>query len=380
AKGSGTISFGLADCSYSFSASVTLVITGGAAAEELASALQSPTGVSENVGALFGGNGELPPNIMQARQVYAYEARQHQIQRQTTDAVAAQTAAQTRAQDLQNQLMNANDQRSAAAQNVTTANENYRQAVANQANAQDKADQESTLPFAGQELEDAYQELNAATAQVNETKAAIAEANSNLNDRTTDSNRLGGELTAANEELENLTDAANAAQEQQQGSNASKLLQLTFSATYCATCAERFTASINGEFYFDVIYVVGLQLGFNIGDNGYTADIGVNFGIEWQHSYGTSHVGIFLDASLILSISTEYSFSSGWEEADFSLQATAQADVYLSTWFATWTADLASIDLLGELFVVPTIGISGSYDVQALGFTFSGQWGGNLGA
>ena len=380
AKGSGTISFGLADCSYSITASVTVIITGGAAAQELASALQSPSGLSENVGALFGGNGELPPNIMQARQVYAYEARQHQIQRRATDAAATQTAAQTRAQDLQNQLMNANDQRSAAERSVATANENYRQAVADQANAQDKADNESILPFAGQELADAYQELNAATTQVNEAEAAVTRANANLNDRTIDSNRLGNDLTAANEELENRTDAATAAQEQEQGSNSSKLLQLTFLATYCETCAEKFTASINGEFYFDVIYVVGIQLGFNIGDNGYTVDIGGNFGIEWQHSYGTSDVGIFLDASLTLSVSTEYSFSSGWEEADFSLQAIAQADVYLSTWFATWTADLASIDLLGELFVEPSPGVSGSYDVQALGFTFSGQWGGNLSA
>lgn len=373
-------SFGVADCSYSIAGSVSIIITGGQAAQELASVLQPPSGLSVNVANLFGSNGELPPNIEEARQVYAYEAKQHQIQKRAADAQTARTTAQNAQEQAQQNSDNANEQRSNARAEIPPAEVNYRNALADLATAQAVADQESLFPFAGEELENAYNALNNADRQATTARQLLDRANANLSLRETEATTAAADLDRANTDLQQRQNEATNAENQQEASQSSKLLQLTLSLTYCATCEEQFTSSISGEFYFDVIYVAGVQLGFDYGDEGWTVQFGGDFGVEWQHSYGTSHLGVFLDASLIVTFSTEYSFSNGWEEVDFSLQATAQADVYLSTWLFTWTADLLSIDILGEVYIEPSVSVAGSYNIYVFGLDVNGQWGGNLNA
>jgi hypothetical protein len=368
--GNLSISFGIADCSYSLTGSVTVVIQGGAVAQELMSVLQPPAGLSVNVGSLFGSDGGLPPTITQARQVYAFESRQHAIAHQAQQAQdaanaasAEQRTAQANADAAQGQATEANAAEAAAAANYRNSFDKYTAAVTQAASKTAEAAQQ--LDNARRQYEAMWKAYENAQAEVDRTAA--------------ESSTRQGELEAANAELAERQNEAAQEQNQNQAAQNAKLLQLTLSVTYCQTCVDTWAASITGEAYYGIL-VAGLDLGFDFGEDGVTVDLGIQLGVEFQHPYGSSHIGFFLSASLVISASGSYAFGEGLQDIDATLQAPAQADLYVSTDFFNWTADLASIDLTGTAQIVPwPPTYSGSYSFYGLGLSWSGQWGGDAG-
>jgi hypothetical protein len=145
--------------------------------------------------------------------------------------------------------------------------------------------------------------------------------------------------------------------------------QLTVDWTHCPTCATEDTLTIDGQLYFDVIFVAGIDVNVGITDGSFaSASLSLTVGVDKQFSAGLGPVGIYASAELTGTLSAGYSTADGWS-LSFTLTGEAQLDAYLSLYVTTLSATIADVDLsLTAQFIPWPLTFSGSAYVDVLGY------------
>ena len=370
---SATITFGLEDCSYGLGGSVDLVLGGGSAAAGLANALTPPAGVTTSLNDLFGAAGALPPNLLAERNELQYQSMVATLGSQAAVAQALANRANQALQAQRGPYDTAVAQQTAAQQQYDQAKEAYLDALDDLGNATDAAQFAEEFPLVENEIGDAQAALTAARrrswpprptprrpGRANAADVVVTEAQGPLDDAT--------------QNADEATATATAASKPAQAANSASLLRITVDLTYCSTCEQEFSATFDGELYFgpDLVGDLDADLAFGTDDDSFLLTVGA--GPRWIFGDSFGPVGFSLELEAMLSLTVGYSTANGWDNLSISVQAGAQADAWISAFGFTDTADLASISISGDVTVLPSWSVSGSYSFDVFDIDVSGSW------
>jgi hypothetical protein len=374
----GAVSIQPAQCSYGVSATAVFGFDQGAQAAQLHGAMTPPTGISYQSGGLFGTGGSLPPDIEVTRTALEWQALHQALAQATADA---QAQAQARQQDYA--------QWNTAAQNdqerVNTLSQQLTEAEARLIQASGQAELSAAVYAAaassgaleGMELVEAdhfaaIQELADAETALPIAESQLADAQASLANSQARATTASTEADAAAAALEDAQ-----TQQEQQGGTTAKMVTIDF--THCEMCSPVDTFSFGGEMFFDVVYVVGVDLTIGFDENAFDSIQGsVTFGVQKQFAAGCKWIGVYASATGTVELTVGYNFApgQGWTQLDIGIDIQANLSAYLSLWFVSYTATLLAVDIQGSINILPLpVTWQGSASLDLWGYTLEAGFG-----
>jgi hypothetical protein len=369
----GMFAFDPVACSYSVGGTLVLEFTTGSQSEALSeNTQQGPIlQLSQNQ---FGDGASLPESI----QVVRNEFQANQLAAQLATLA---TQLQTEAQNAAAQLKVASKttaafrlEQATVEQELQVANENLAKANQQLSSAQSAAEQaeaRAAVSGAQEEVNGAASEVARASAAVSSaakeqtTAAARSQVYSDMVQYSTEQESQA--RTALNEAQENVAAVEQAEEEHQTQLHASPVM-LTVDWTHCDTCDPVDTFSVDGEVLLGGKVIMGADYEFAFGDDGFV-DGSFTLGYQWQVTAGFSRLYAQGLAVVEGTLTVGYSHADGWDELSVDLEGQASLSVYLSLWFATYSATLAELTAeVGLQFIPSPVTVSGSVTVDIFGF------------
>ncbi len=366
----GTFAFDPAACSFSVGGTLVFEWVGGSQSGALAQNTQQGPIVQLSQ-SQFGDGNSLPESIQVVRNDFRANQLAAQLAQDAQDMQSLSELAQERL-DMANQTLSSFLDDGAQARSALSA-ANERLAAATAALSAATTD----LEQARAAVEGAQQDVAAASARAATAEASLQAARQEQAEAQARSSVADDMVSLSADKVEEATDVLDDAQQDLQAAQQQEAQQeaqvhatpvmLTVDWTHCDTCEEVDVVNIDGEVIFGNKIIVGADVDVSWGEE-LVIDGSFTLGYQWLITAGYSHLYAQGQAVIEGTIDFGYVEGEGWDELAFDVQAQATLSIYLSLWFATYSATLAELTAeIGVQAIPSPATVSGSVSVDIFG-------------